>query len=89
LAELFSLAAFSDALQHSGFSFRFINTRVAKALFEQPDALVWSTWHVRAVAFLRRSGMYRAALGMVNDEPGFFNRRINPTWYLLCRKLPS
>jgi SAM-dependent methyltransferase len=89
LAELLSLDALSTLLKQNGFAFRFVNTRAARALFEKPTALVWNSWHLRAVELLRHSGLYRAALTLVNDDRGFFNRRINPTWYLICRKLRS
>ncbi len=86
LAELLSLDALTRLLHEHSFAFSFINRRAAEALFARPEDVVWSDWHLRAVTALRRSGLHKAALRLVNDKAGFFNRWINPTWYLIGRK---
>ncbi len=86
IAELLSLETLTALLERHLFSCQFINTDAARALFERPEDLVWSDFHLHAVDVMRRSKLHRVALRFVNDAPGFFNTWINPTWYLLCRK---
>ena len=86
LAQLLSFRELMRLLQRSGFECSFVNSGAARALFEQPHRVVWSSMHLRAVRLLKRSGLHHAALRLVRDEAGMFNSWINPTWHVLCRK---
>jgi SAM-dependent methyltransferase len=86
IAELLSFNDLQQLLTRHGFSMQFENRKIATALFESPENMLWSRLHLSAARFLRRSGLYRIALGMVSDHAGFFNTWLNPSWYLICRK---
>ncbi|MFZ1731515.1 MAG: methyltransferase domain-containing protein [Bacteroidota bacterium] len=86
LAQLFSFPELTGLLKHSGLHASFINRQMAQMLFVRPEALVWSTGHLRMVSLLKSSGLKNFVLRLVSDEPGLFNTWFNPTWYLICRK---
>lgn len=86
LAQLLSAPQLDALLRDAGFRWRYANRAAAAMLFTRPESVVWSDMHLRAVRLLRQSGLWRAALALVRDAPGLFNRWINPTWYILARK---
>ena len=88
LAQLLSERELSALLGTAGFYWEFVNSQAAGALLHRPEALVWSSWHLRMVRLLRRLRVLPYLVSKVPDHSGFVNRRITPTWYLLCRKLP-
>lgn len=88
IAQLLSERELFTVLGTAGFYWEFVNRNAAKTLLHRPEALVWSNWHLRTVRFLRATHLLPPLLRRVPDHPGFINRRIIPTWYLLCWKLP-
>ncbi len=86
LAQLLRFSELTGLLSWSGLKPTFVNRAMARRLFEQPESLVWSDGHLRAVRLLQRSGLKRLILRLVSDKPGLFNSWLNPAWYLICRK---
>jgi len=86
IAELLDARRLGALLSEADFSWRYANRAAAEQLFLRPESVVWSDAHLRIVRFLRGSGLYRPVRSLIRDTPGFFNRWINPTWYILARK---
>lgn len=86
LAQLLSFDELTGLLHASGLQPTLHNRFMARRLFEQPRAVVWSDMHLRAVDVLRRSGLHRLVTDLVSDDAGFYNTWIAPSWYLVCTK---
>ena len=85
LAALLSLKQLTAMLRGNNIEMIFVNTSVAKILFDKPAAVVCHPLHIRLVRWLRRKKLERWVYRIVNDRAGFFNRFINPTWYIVGR----
>ncbi len=88
-AALLSLKSLLRLLDESSFKMQFSHRLVAKTLFDHPSSVVWSDAHLTVVRWIRRMRLHRLFINIVNDHTGFFNRFINPTWYSMCKKIPS
>jgi len=86
-AALLSLRQLKHHLRHAGLQPEFVNTHVARALFQRPTAVVNSDLHLRIVQTLRRAHLDSVLRKLVNDRFGLFNYLFNPTWYLVAQKI--
>lgn len=84
-AALISLSKLKKSLLRNDFEIIFVNTLVAKILFQNPHSVVCHPWHIRLVQWLKSRNMDRWVCQMVNDRAGLFNFLINPTWYVIGR----
>jgi len=89
IAELLGAARLDSLLTSAGLSWRYANRSAAAMMFRQPETVVWSSVHLSIVRVLVRTGLHIPLRTMVRDTPGFFNRWLNPTWYILARKEAS
>jgi len=83
---LLSLRGLNRVLSENGIEFTFVNTYVATRLFQSPEMVVCDPCHVKIVRWIRRSGLEKPLLRLVNDAPGLFNTWVNSTWYGIGRK---
>lgn len=86
-AALLSLRALKSLLQSHGFSFSFQHTFITRQLFEKPTSVVWSDAHLTAIRMIKKMRLQKLFTRIANDKLGFFNRFINPTWYIVAKKL--
>ncbi len=85
-AALLSFRTIRRLFEQQGFSLRFVNSLVARALFRRPTSVVNSDFHLKLVAALQRLGLASFLTSLVNDDAGLFNAVINPTWYFVAQK---
>lgn len=83
---LLSLRQLNRILSANGIEFTFVNTFVARKLFQNPDMVVCDPRHLKIVRWIRRTGLEERLLGLVNDNPCLFNTWVNSTWYGIGRK---
>ena len=72
-------------MQQNGFEIIFVNTLVAKTLFQNPHSIVCHPKHIRLVQWLKNTNLEQWIYRIVNDRAGLFNFLVNPTWYLIGR----
>lgn len=82
-AALLSLNRLKSLLKSNDFELIFVNTLVAKMLFQQSNAVVCHPTQLRLVQWLKRHHLDRWIYRCVNDQLGIFNFFINPTWYVV------
>ena len=87
MAVLLSFSRLHQLLTRTGFKMKFVNRQVARKLLKEPRCVLNCHWHLVVIASIKRLGLGRLLLRIVNDRPLLFNRVINPTWYLVARKL--
>jgi 2-polyprenyl-3-methyl-5-hydroxy-6-metoxy-1,4-benzoquinol methylase len=87
MAALCSFSQLYRLLTKNGFNIEFVNRLVAKKMLQEPRSVLNCQWHLRVVASIKRRGLEKYILRIVNDGLGLFNRAINPTWFLVARKL--
>jgi len=85
LAALLSLNKLTDMLTSNNVEMIFVNTMVAKILFQNPCAVVCHPLHIKLVRWMRNNRLEKWIYRIVNDRVGFFNTLINPTWYIVGR----
>lgn len=82
-AALLSLNKLNRLLRSNNFELIFVNTLVAKMLFQQPNSVVCHPTHLRLVKWLKHHHLDRLIYRLVKDRTGLFNFFINPTWYVI------
>jgi len=82
-AALLSLRNLKRILDSNHFETVFVNSIVAKVLFQKPEAVVCHPKHIQHVQWLRKNSLDRWINHLVNDRIGIFNWFINPTWYVV------
>jgi SAM-dependent methyltransferase len=85
IAELFSLNRLKKM-----FGQNFIitlNTRYAvKELLNGNKGLIWSNFHFRLLSFMEKLRLKNILIKISNDEDGFVNQFLTPTFYLILKK---
>lgn len=84
IAELLSL----DEIIHYSSSSRFyLNTCFAiQELFSGNNGIVWSSFHIKLTALLKNLKFDKLLLRAANDNTGFVNNFITPTFYVVLKK---
>jgi SAM-dependent methyltransferase len=85
-AQLLSYNQLTGLLEMSGFAWKFINRQVARFAFQYPHCIWNRMWHLRVIEKIKEVNCQEFILKIINDYPHFYNRFINPTWYLLAFK---
>lgn len=85
-AALFSLFQLKKRLLSAGFVFHFMNKEVAQYMFNQPESVVCNPVHLKLVEFAGKIYLDKLIVRIVNNNEGFFNYFINPTWYIVAKK---
>ncbi|MFQ5822617.1 MAG: class I SAM-dependent methyltransferase [bacterium] len=86
-AALLSLFKINRLFERENIKLQFVNQKIAAQLFIHPRAVVNSNLHLNVVKWLQTLKLEKLVTGMVNDKFGFFNYFINPTWYLIGKKI--
>lgn len=85
-AALLSLFKLKNILRKNDLQFKFINRKIADALFSKPTSVVNSKLHLKAVTLLKKFKLQKGFNCLVNEKFGLFNYFLNPTWYLIAQK---
>jgi 2-polyprenyl-3-methyl-5-hydroxy-6-metoxy-1,4-benzoquinol methylase len=85
IAELFSLIELRRIFSQN-FEIN-LNTKFATAeLLNENKGLVWSNFHFKLLALIKKLRLKNLLLRIVNDRNGFVNKIITPTFYLVLTK---
>lgn len=87
LAALLSLNKLRHLLEREGLQIQFVHRRIVFELFRRPTAVVNSDFHFSIVNWMRKLRLHKIIPCLVNDKFGFFNYCINPSWYLIGKKI--
>ena len=82
-AALLSLNELKKLMTINNIEMIFVNSLVAKILFQKPQSVVCHPTHIRLVQWINRHRLDRWIYRLVNDRAGLFNFFINPTWYVI------
>ncbi len=82
-AALLSLFKLKKIMNRNQLEIKFVNSYVAKYLFQKPEAIVCKPSHIKLISWMKRNGIHQWVEKIVNDKFGFFNYFINPTWYII------
>ncbi|MBN1561287.1 methyltransferase domain-containing protein [candidate division KSB1 bacterium] len=86
--QLLSLRQLASAFASAGFAWHFINTQVVRYAWQKPEA-VWNRQiHLALIRFMQKTSL-GSAEKIASDEIGFYNRWLNPTWYIVAQKKPE
>ncbi|HSD62778.1 MAG TPA: class I SAM-dependent methyltransferase [Ignavibacteriaceae bacterium] len=66
-----------------------INTKeVINLLSEDYKGIIWSNFHVKLYCLLKKSGIILIIKYIVNNKPGFINKYLTPTFFLIIKNNP-
>lgn len=82
-AALLSLKKLRTIIEANNLHLIFVNTIIARFLFQNPRAVVCHPRHLQLVEWMKRHRFDRWVYRFVNDRIGIFNFLINPTWYVI------
>lgn len=89
LPVLLSLKRLLRLFNQAGFSVQLINRRVCRLAFENPYYLFNDRTHLKLMHYAQKLTLAPLICRLVNDRAGFFNYLLNPTWFLIARKIDS
>ncbi|MBN1465163.1 methyltransferase domain-containing protein, partial [candidate division KSB1 bacterium] len=84
--QLLSLRQLANALASAGFAWHFINARVVHYAWQKPESVLNRESHLALVRLARKTHLDAFLEKILTDEVGFFNRWLNPTWYIVAQK---
>ena len=85
--ELLSLERLQEALYRADFAWQFVNKEAIAIALQRPESVWNRPWHLAFVRFLQRHSIAETLSGkLINDDQGFFNKWINPTWFILAMR---
>jgi len=85
--ELLSLIQLKRALREANFAWQFVNKEVITFALQRPESVWNRPRHLAFVRWLQKTGnMQTSSDKLVNNDQGFFNKWINPTWFILAMR---
>jgi SAM-dependent methyltransferase len=84
--QLLSLGEISSLLHNSGFSWRFIHHAAFAAAMRNPQSLWNRPWHRRLFRAIKARGWDHNLERLLSDSPGFRNRWLMPTFFILAKR---
>lgn len=85
IAELLSLNDIYKKF-NGKFSINLFTNYSVQYLFEDGKGLVWSSFHLRIVEFVKSFGLKKILLKAANDKRGIINKFFTPTFYIVFKK---
>ncbi len=85
--QLLSLWEIDTLLKTNGFIWKFVNRQVISYALENPQSIWNRPWHLRTVRRFRRMSISKILSHPMIDSLGFFNKWLNPTWFILAQRL--
>lgn len=65
----------------------YLNTTVAvQTLFENPEQIIWSNLHIALLKIIKRLSLQSFFIRIADNENGFINKFVTPTFYFVLRK---
>jgi len=87
IAELLSLKKLIKIFNQAGFYFHLHTTDATKTLFENPQQIIWSDFHLFLLRSLQKLKLGKMLNKISNNRTGFVNKYFTPTFYfVLVRK---
>jgi len=86
IAELFSLNSIINLFQND-FQISLFTKFSVQELFKGNIGIVWSSFHIKLIAFCQFFSLDRLLIKIANDKIGIINKYFTPTFYLVLKKL--
>lgn len=87
IAELLSLKKLKKIFERVGFEFHLHTVEATKTLFENPQQIIWSDFHLYLLKLLKSLKLNRIILKIANNKCGFVNTFLTPTFYITLKKI--
>ncbi|MDZ7724349.1 MAG: class I SAM-dependent methyltransferase [candidate division KSB1 bacterium] len=84
--QLFEYSRLHELFRQAGLYWQWVNCQVADYAFSHPESLWNRPWHLKLVKTMIQSTGTQAFMRLISDHPGFFNKWLNPTWFILAKK---
>lgn len=84
--QLFSLPALHNLIINAGFTLQFCNREVLNFALRQPESIWNRPAHLKFIRLGRKIGMDELLQKIVTNKLDFFNKWLNPTWYMILQK---
>lgn len=85
--QLFSLGELDALFRANGFTWKFVNRSVVSYALKNPRSIWNRPWHLNIVRKFRRFDIANILSQPMIDYSGFFNKWLNPTWFILSRRV--
>jgi len=85
--QLFSLWELDALLKANGFIWQFVNRQVISFALHNPQSIWNRPWHLKTVRQFCRFNFANIFSQPMIDHTGFFNKWLNPTWFILSRRV--
>jgi 2-polyprenyl-3-methyl-5-hydroxy-6-metoxy-1,4-benzoquinol methylase len=86
IAELLSLKKLRKVFTNYGLDYQLKTTTAVRTLFENPEQIIWSDFHLSLLKILMKLNLKRFFISLANDKPKFLNTFITPTFYFVLRR---
>jgi len=86
-AQLLSFKHMKIYLEQNHFDWKMVNTTTAKLAFNKPEMLWSRPSHLIVIKTIKRFKLEKNFCKLINNRHGLFNKIINPTWFILAKKV--
>ena len=86
IAELLSLNSLIKIFNQNGFSYKLHTIEAIKALFESPQQIIWSDFHLFLLKILKKLKLEKFLIKLSNNRTGILNKYFTPTFYFVLSK---
>ncbi len=84
--QLLTFRQLENYLDQNNFDWDLVNTTAASMAFREPEMLWSRRAHIKIVNSIKRFKLEKIFIKLINNRKGFFNRYINPTWFILAKR---
>lgn len=85
--ELYDLGMLWRQLTGIGFELELVNSKAAAYALQNPRAIWNRDSHLRIIELVKKTGGTDFVERHMSDSPDAFNKWLNPTWYIIAKKL--
>jgi len=85
--QLFSFKQIKSLLGQNHFDWELLNTTAARLAFKEPEMLWSRPSHLFIIKTIKWFKLEKIFIKLINNGHGFFNKFINPTWFILATKV--
>ena len=85
--QLLSFTQLKNLIDNNQFEWSLINTTTVLLALKEPEFLWSRRLHLNIIKKIKRFKLEKFFIKFINDRHGIFNKFINPTWYILAKRV--
>ncbi|MBN2413845.1 methyltransferase domain-containing protein [candidate division KSB1 bacterium] len=85
--QLLSFRQIEKLLEQNNFDWDLVNTTAASMAFREPEMLWSRQSHLFLIKTIKMFKLGKIFLKLINNRKGFFNKYINPSWFILAKRI--